>query len=234
MYRVDLCKTSSTTSFWRAAISISISIRTLARCLAAPEPAGCHCGIPTCSWVRRFLANSQVGLCYPAQLAAVAAAGNALRRRCQYCYSRIDCRVGYVLGDRRALNASRPAALLAALLFTLGGFCPRSSTSIRRRRWHGCRGCSAWRRVGDGFGQDGAPSFVNCSLSAILFALQLTAGHAQAVFYFGVALLLWSALQLAGGVGRKWAAVLTCARHLWWSPVGSLLVARTTYCRCWN
>lgn len=145
-----------------------------------------------------FLANSQAGFFYPlnwpmwlllptpyavsaAILLHVALAG-----------------AGAYLAGRRTLALERPAALFAAALFALGGYLTAQVEHVNQLQalawlpwlfaalgpWADdatVRGRSAWRTA---------------LALAILFALQLLAGHAQTVFISGVAVAVWLAAWL--------------------------------------
>ncbi|MCO5193580.1 MAG: YfhO family protein [Anaerolineae bacterium] len=174
-----------------------------------------------------FLANSQVGLFYPLNWPLWLLLETPYAVSVSIVTHVLIAGLGTYWATRRALNASRTAALLAALLFALGGFFTAQVEHINQAQ------ALAWLPwllgVATGWEMVSAEwrSLLRKLLAiAILFALQLAAGHAQAVFISGVALLLWSALQLAvrrGAWGK--AAVLTALVIVGGVLLAALLVA---------
>ena len=142
-----------------------------------------------------MIANSQVGFFYPLNWplwlsfsAPYAVSASIL------LHLAIAAAGTYAVG-RRALRLSRPAALIAALAFALGGYLTAQVEHVNQLQglswlpWalaigypSGARRLPGWRTIGRKSG----------GLS-LIFALQLTAGHTQTVFITGVGLLLWVA-----------------------------------------
>ncbi|HEX6385708.1 MAG TPA: hypothetical protein VF177_13640, partial [Anaerolineae bacterium] len=105
----------------------------------------------------------------------------------------------YLLG-RQALSLSRGAALLAAVLFALGGYLTAQVEHVNQLQGLAWLPWLLWRlEIRDWRLEIGDWRLFNLRSAAIiglLLALQLLAGHAQTTFITGVAMLLWLPAQL--------------------------------------
>ncbi len=155
-----------------------------------------------------LVANSQVGFFYPLNWPLWLSFSAPYAVSASILLHLAIAAGGTYAAGRRALRLSRPAALMAALVFALGGYltaqvehvnqlqglawlpwavaiCHPMSTSLGSFRWRPL----ARKSLG----------------LSLVFALQLTAGHTQTVFITGVGLLLWlvaAVLRRQVGEGR--------------------------------
>ena len=140
-----------------------------------------------------MIANSQVGFFYPLNWPLWLAFSAPYAVSASILLHLVIAAMGTFAVGRRALRLSRPAALIAALLFALGGYLTAQVEHVNQLQglawlpWalfigHPTRAQRrpGWRTIGR---KSGGLSLV--------FALQLTAGHTQTVFITGVGLLLW-------------------------------------------
>lgn len=155
-----------------------------------------------------LMANSQVGFFYPLNWPLWLAFSAPYAVSASILLHLAIAAAGTFAAGRRALGLSRPAALVAALLFALGGYLTAQVEHVNQlqglawlpwalavcRPASGSGQLSQWRR---------AVARKGLGL-AVVFALQLTAGHTQTVFITGVGLALWlAAAELRRGMGEQ-------------------------------
>lgn len=147
-----------------------------------------------------LLANSQVGLFYPLNWPLWLLLETPYAVSASIVIHVLIAGFGTYWAARRALSASQAAALLAAILFALGGFVTAQVEHVNQAQ------ALAWLPwllgVATGWEVVSAEKralFRKLLAIGILFALQLAAGHAQAAFISGVGLLIWTVLQLGNG-----------------------------------
>lgn len=162
-----------------------------------------------------MIANSQVGFFYPLNWPLWLALSAPYAVSASILLHMVIAAAGTYLAGRRALRLSRPAALIAALVFALGGYLTAQVEHVNQLQglawlpWalaicHPPATRLSWRTV--------ARKSLGLSL---IFALQLTAGHTQTVFITGAGLLFWllaAGLRRAPEEGRVDAAL---GLHAW-------------------
>ena len=150
-----------------------------------------------------LVANSQVGFFYPlnwplwlAFSVPYAVSASIL------LHLAIGAGGAYAAG-RRAVGLSRPAALIGALLFALGGYLTAQVEHVNQLQglaWMPWALAIAGHPPADAARSLRWRSVARKGLGlSLIFALQLTAGHTQTVFITGVGLLLW---LVAAGLRR--------------------------------
>ena len=149
-----------------------------------------------------FLANSQVGLLYPLNWPAWALLATPYAVSASIVLHLAIAGAGTYLLARRVLRLSRPGALLAALLFALGGYLTAQVEHVNQLQG------LAWLPwlllvAGDGAWLGGAwRGVVRRGLGlALLLALQFMAGHTQTLFISGAGLAIW--LLVGIQMGRR-------------------------------
>ncbi len=146
-----------------------------------------------------LLANSQVGFFYPLNWPVWLLFETPTAAKASIILHVMIASFGTYLLGRRALNLSKSAAVLAAILFGLGGYLSAQVEHINQAqgmawmpwmllvvsRWE--LAVRDWRRL--------AGKTVGV---AALFGLQLLAGHTQTTFITGVGLGIWVAVEWGG------------------------------------
>ncbi|UCG23015.1 MAG: YfhO family protein [Chloroflexota bacterium] len=141
-----------------------------------------------------FLANSQVGFLYPLNWPFWLALPTPYAVSFSIMTHLLLAGAGVYLMGRRCLTLNRPAALLAAILFSLGGYLTAQAEHINQVQgmawlpWYFVVLCP-WQ-PGHLVGRQAARVIVG--LSAVL-SLQLLTGHTQTVFISLMAVAIWLA-----------------------------------------
>jgi len=161
-----------------------------------------------------LIANSQVGFFYPLNWPLWWAFSAPHAVSASVLLHVMIAAAGTYAAGRRALKLSRPASLIAAVVFALGGYLTAQVEHVNQLQglaWLPwalaiCHPPSAFRSLQ-------RASIVRRSLGlSLIFALQLTAGHTQTVFITGAGLLLWlvaSALRRGSEEGQvDWPVTL--------------------------
>lgn len=142
-----------------------------------------------------FVANSQVGFFYPLNWLAWWVLPTPYAVSASILLHLFIVGWGTWLAGRRALNLGKTAALFSAVLFALGGYLTAQVEHINQLQglaW------LPWFFVVLAYcaAEKEQPRWVVIGRSAcgiaLLFALQLLAGHTQTAFITGTALLIWS------------------------------------------
>ena len=154
-----------------------------------------------------FLANSQVGFFYPLNWPLWLLLPTPYAVSASILLHLFIAGWGTYLLGRRALSLSGPAALLAAVLFALGGYLTAQVEHVNQLQGLAWLPWLLWRleirewrlEIGDwrlGVRDWGLRGLRVAAAVGILLALQLLAGHTQTTFITGVAILLWLLAQL--------------------------------------
>ena len=147
-----------------------------------------------------FVANSQVGFFYPLNwpfwlllLTPYAVSGSILLHL-------LIAGIGTYLAGRRQLTLGRSAAFLAALLFALGGYLTAQIEHVNQLQ--GLAWLPWFFAVWPTQPRQGWRYYIKqVAPIAVLFSLQLLAGHTQTVFITAVGLVMWGLGTGAQGSG---------------------------------
>ena len=150
-----------------------------------------------------LLANSQVGFFYPFNWPLWLLLPPPYAVSATIGLHLFIAGLGTYLSGRRVLRLSPPAALLAALLFALGGYLTAQVEHVNQLQ--GLAWLPYYLLLLHGDGTTRARQLRRTVGVAALFALQLLAGHTQSTFITGVGVGLW---LLAGSAQRPIAAAL--------------------------
>jgi len=159
-----------------------------------------------------FLANSQAGYFYPLNWPVWLLLPTPYAASASILLHLIIAGVGAFLAGRSWLGLEAPAALLAALAFALGGYLTAQVEHINQVQGLAWLPWFLWVMSGFSGGERRAWLRTVVGL-ALLFTMQLFAGHTQTTFISGVAVLVWvTAVALAPHprkAGRPWLARLS-------------------------
>ncbi|NKQ34112.1 MAG: YfhO family protein [Chloroflexi bacterium] len=148
-----------------------------------------------------LLANSQVGFFYPLNWPVWLLLTTPYAVSASILLHLAIAAIGAYLAARRTMGVGRWAALVTAVLFALGGYVTAQVEHINQLQgmaW------LPWYLVVLGGGQTGSffknePVLLRKTAAfALLFSLQLLAGHTQTVFISGVMLIVWLAASVIG------------------------------------
>jgi hypothetical protein len=143
-----------------------------------------------------FLANSQVGFLYPFNWLVWWLLPTTSAVKASILLHLFIAGWGTYVVGRRALNLGRSAALLASLLFALGGYLTAQVEHINQLQ--GLSWMPWFFAVLSSCGRDESkPKLIGraATLFALLFALQMLAGHTQTTFITLMGLLIWTAAE---------------------------------------
>ncbi len=151
-----------------------------------------------------FLANSQVGLFYPLNWPVWLMFSTPVAFNASAFMHVIVGSFGAYFAGRQGLNLTRPAALLAATLFGLGGYFTAQIEHINQLQgmawlpWF-LVALSRWDRKE----KDWRSTLKLVVTMAALFALQFLAGHMQAVLITIVFVFAWLLVQFVAGIRQS-------------------------------
>jgi hypothetical protein len=173
-----------------------------------------------------FLANSQAGLLYPLNWPLWALLPTPYAVSASIILHIIIAAVGTYLAARRCYALARPAALLAAVLFALGGYLTAQVEHVNQVQglawlpWL----LAVWGPV-SAVPVNRVTHMRRVLAVSLLFSLQFLAGHTQTVFISGVGFTIWLLLSYLG----RWRAAPEAASFwralrpvLWLLPAGLL------------
>lgn len=169
-----------------------------------------------------FMANSQVGFLYPLNWPFWLALPTPYAVSFSMIFHLLLAGTGVYLMGRRCISLNRHAALLAAVLFSLGGYLTAQVEHINQVQgiawlpWYFVVLCP-WR---PGPAERRQAVKIIVGITAVL-SLQLLTGHTQTVFISLTAVAMWLAVRLVtdreriGPLRGRSRLVLTLARQLW-------------------
>ncbi len=154
-----------------------------------------------------FLANSQVGFFYPLNWPVWLLLETPYAVSASILIHVMIAGLGVYVFGRRGLHLSTVAALLAAVLFALGGYLTAQVEHINQVQglsWLPWLFVAAQPVVGTADNPTNrARWLLACLMMGGFFALQLLAGHTQSAFISGVALSLWLLVHLVDGRANR-------------------------------
>ena len=147
-----------------------------------------------------LIANSQVGFFYPLNWPVWLLLPTPYAVSASILLHLFIAGIGAHLAARRVLGVGRWAALLTAVLFALGGYATAQVEHVNQLQgmaW------LPWYLAVIGGSQIGSfsrnePVLRKTAAFALLFSLQLLAGHSQTVFISGVMVVVWLAASVVG------------------------------------
>ena len=154
-----------------------------------------------------FLANSQVGFFYPLNWPLWLMLPTPYAVSASILLHIMIAGVGTYAAGRKCLSLNRPAALIAALLFSLGGYVTAQVEHINQLQgmawlpWYLVALCTWKPEPGDWL----TTGKLTATLAA-LFSLQFLAGHTQTVLITIAGIAVWLVVQAFFAVDEKEAA----------------------------
>lgn len=166
-----------------------------------------------------LLANSQVGFFYPLNWPLWLLLDPPYAVKASILLHLFIGGWGAYMAGRRALALDTTAAMVTAVLFTLGGYVTAQVEHVNQLQglawlpWL-LAALATYTRAPDGRSYRKLAQAT--AVFALLFALQLLAGHTQTTFISGVALLLWwvgdaLSMRTPGGFGKPVRSVVALA-----------------------
>ncbi len=147
-----------------------------------------------------FVANSQVGFFYPLNWPVWLLLSTPAAVKASILLHLFIAGVGAYVAGRRALALGRPAALLAAALFALGGYLTAQVEHVNQLQglaWLPWLFAAVAPLVESRADRPGWRALLPPAAAVgALFALQLLAGHTQTAFISGAAVSLWLLLHV--------------------------------------
>ena len=147
-----------------------------------------------------LLANSQAGFFYPLNWPVWLLLPTPYAVSASILLHLAIAGIGAYLAARRALGVGRWAALVTAVLFALGGYVTAQVEHINQLQgmawlpWY--LAVIGGPQIGSFFKNE--PILRKTAAFALLFSLQLLAGHTQTVFISGIMIVVWLAASVIG------------------------------------
>ena len=166
-----------------------------------------------------FLANPQTGVLYPLNW-LVAPFSAPLAVKISLGLHAVLAWLGMAGLARRSLALSRPAALLSATTFALGGYLLAQAEHINQFQALAWFPWLAWILTAGSLSR-----LRRLLLASLVVALQVLAGHTQSVVISGLGAALWVVTERAAHTSGRWTARLSAAAAGLLPLIGAALIA---------